>query len=1376
MSTRPTFSRPPRLSSDPLPDEIKIDAPPSLPTPRSGLVLSLISGLLPMAVLVGIGLTRGGGTMLAYAVPMMAAGVLVGLITHVVQKRQDEEKGRKRDHDYALLLQNCQKRIDELKAQQQEAGHRNDPAPDECLSIVHGLQRNLWARSPDDEDYLALRLGIGERRSVVTVKAPQTHNPLEEDPLIKQAQNLAKKSGSVPDMPVSLDVRRFGVTALVGPRDLTLPIARALVIQLATHHAPNEVKVAVIYDANEWSEWECMRWLPHVWDVRHQQRFLAAAPSDTHKLFAAIEDTLDQRRRLFEESKSGGKPSFAPDFVVILAAPHLVEDDPVVTRLLREGPELGVFPVYMVEGSKIVPRACRAYVKMTSNEARLTLTDSAEGIYFRPDKASPDLVRRFAQTMAPIRLKEAAAKEIPNIVSLLDLFPGVRRIEELQVEQRWRHSEHSGKSLTTPIGVQAGGKLRMLDLHELKDGPNGLVAGMVGVGKSELLQTLVASLAINYHPHRLAFVLVDFKGGGMATPFAGLPHTLGVITNLLDESLAVRALTSFRVESQRRQRMFDEAGVNHIDDYQELYYKGKVREPMPYLVIIVDEFAEMKSEAPEVAKDFVKLARLGRALGLRLILAMQKPAGIVDGQIEANTRFRLCLRVAQTEDSQAMLKRPDAAFLTGTGRAYLQVGPNEVFELFQCAYSGAEYDPLGLANGDPRAIVEVGVDGKPEPLYPPPKGAKEEKEPKQLDVVTKHLAEVSEKMGITRLASLWSEPLPKRLLLSEARKQTEQGWDGVQWRPGFSWLAPVIGRFDNPSEQLQEWERTLRIRFGETGGHLAIYGQPGSGKTTLVQTLITSLALEYSPEDVNIYVFDFGGRLLKMYERLPHVGGVVAPDEDERFQRLFRYLLAEMDERRERFGAAPAATLWEYRQRTGKSMPAIVVILDNYGNFKDLHQDDESLDKLGRIARDGGSLGVHLVLTAIEPNTVGIRLSSSMTLAVALNLVDKSDYSAIVGRTDLYPARTPGRGLVRTDKKALEFQAALPNYLDVEELGRRAGHDQTQAEQDESMQGMIDVKRNESLQRMMAAMAEKWPGAVAPPIPMLAEIIPLAELLKEVDVRAFTGSPASIPMPLGRYTDTLKPFAVSLSSGPNFLIAGEVQSGKSTLLYTWLLALTHSFSPEKLHVYLLDSHKKDLAVLRNLPHVRGYASEQTESEKIVEAIDRELQRREELSGVSSANGGEAELSLSLYPTIVLVIDDLFNPAYDGIAGSAKAALGPMLRKGRRFGLHVLASGAPSDLGYGSSEPVKTLKEAQVGFMIGSGNDQLLNLRLPHTERDRALPTGEAYWKPLRGSSRRIKLATPISVGWTMNAWVERVSNQWHRAEHAEIAVVAAESS
>lgn len=1318
MATPPTFGRSLRLNPNPPQREINIAAPLSTSSSYNSLLMILLPAVVMAGAMAALGLATGRLSSLMFTIPMMLASALAAVVGYVVQKRRDEEKARKRKHDYTKLLSEHARELQALTEEQQHIEHRNDPHPDDCLIRVQARERNLWNRSPGDDDFLALRLGLGTQLSSVTVKAPQSPDATDKDPLIKRAQEVADQFRLVPDMPVRLELTKHGITGIVGTTDQVCNATRALVIQLATHHAPNEVKLAAVYHTREHDQWEWLRWLPHVWTSDHKARLLAADAPAAHRLLLSLDAILDQRRQLAKESHSGdAKPVLLPVYVLLLLATDLVENEAALHRLMAEGPELGIYPVFLSDQSRNLPPTCRAYARIGDVSTYIAFVDPPAKRNYRPDDASLVLAQTFARTIAPIRLKELAGKEIPTGVSLLDML-GVKRVDDLDIEERWQRSQTAERSLVVPIGLQAGREVRVLDLHERAHGPNGLVAGMVGAGKSELLQTLVAALAINYHPHRVSFVLVDFKGGGMADPFVDLPHTLGIITNLQQGNLAARALTSFRVEAERRQWLFKQAAkdtgvdVNHIDAYQRLYYEGRVQEPMPYLVIIVDEFAEMKTEQPEVAKEFIKIARLGRALGFRLILAMQKPAGIVDGQIEANTRFRLCLRVAQTEDSQAMLKRPDAALLTGIGRAFLQVGANEIYEQFQVAWSGAAYDPDGILEGDPRAIKSVALDGAKKDLYspsPPPPSI----ETTQLQAVTAHLRETADRLSVKALPGLWLPPLPARITLAEVRE--DEGWNGREWGPASKWLAPVVGLMDNPAAQQQD---RLRIEFGDKG-HLAIYGAPGMGKTTLVQTLVTSLALSYSPADVNIYLLDFGGRLLKMFEPLPHVGGVVVADEEERLHRFLDLIIREMDRRRVLFGAARVGTLAAYRAGGGESLPAIVIIIDNFANFYGTYENDE--ETIVKIARDGGNLGIHLVLTATSASALRFRVTSNITMAVALNLLEKGDYGAIMGRIEgLVPEPLPGRGLVRLDKGALEFQTALPGG------------------------GSTDFERAANLRDMMDAMASAWTGPRARPIHTLPEVVSIADVVAAMGAEVpVDGAAASdISVPLGLRVSDLAPLQVALSMGPNFLVTGPGQSGKTTLLVTWLRMLVARCAPATLELYVLDSRKMGLQQLSDLSQTKAYAADTGEVADILRNLEQQLDQRAVKVQRRRRDDETGDAGSASRPALVLVVEDLFDPANDITTDADKERIGRLLRRGGALGFHVIATGGISDLAAkGWAEPVKPLKDAQTGFMMGSANDAIFNLKVPPGEWNKMIALGEGYWI-LRGASQKVKIAVP----------------------------------
>lgn len=437
----------------------------------------------------------------------------------------------------------------------------------------------------------------------------------------------------------------------------------------------------------------------------------------------------------------------------------------------------------------------------------------------------------FSRQLSNFKVRENASNAaIPDMLTFLDMYK-TSRVEDLDMYHKWLENR-TYESMRSLIGQKAGEQPVYLDIHEKYHGHHGLVAGTTGSGKSETLQTYILSLVLNYHPHEVAFILIDYKGGGMAQSFIGLPHLAGVITNL-GGNQTTRALLSINAEIKRRQRTFNEYKIKHIDAYIELYRNGEAEEPMPHLLIIADEFAELKKEQPDFVRALVSAARVGRSLGINLILATQKPSGVVDDEIWSNTRFRICLRVADKQDSNEMLKRTDAAYITGTGRGFLQVGNDEIFDEFQSGWSGAPYTPEVPFNDDSKAkAVIIGLTGKPEAVKKKKKKKKKKgdnvKKFTQLDAMVQYAANLAEENHIKPLRQIWLPPLPGIFYLDDL----ELTWDEKQ-------IKLPVGLADDPQNQRQFPVYLDFIR----DGHLLICGSAGSGKTSLVQTILYGAAL-----------------------------------------------------------------------------------------------------------------------------------------------------------------------------------------------------------------------------------------------------------------------------------------------------------------------------------------------------------------------------------------------------------------------------------------------------------------------------------------------------------------------------------------------------
>ncbi|MDY7078823.1 MAG: type VII secretion protein EssC [Chloroflexota bacterium] len=1343
MPTPPVFDRGPRQHPELPAGEIEIPAPTSAPTEPS---FSWVSVLLPAgATVVGLGVmiaasaSQGSNPLLVVgSATMMLASYSATLINHFVQKRAYRQKLQEREQKYQALLQHHRKELDGLRDQQRVALCQNDPAPSECLGIVERQERRwLWARAPGDDYFLILRLGLGKQAFRVRVKAPKQQSPLEPDPLIQAAQDMVTGFAKIPQVPIGLPLRQAGVAGLAGPRDVVLHAVRSLAIQIATHHSPHDVKIVAVYPAGEADDWDWLRWLPHVWSDDRNHRFLAREPRTAHDLLTSFYDLLNRRRLRAQSDRDSTSPHPLPYLVIFLADPRLTEGEAILPLLLRQGPALGAFPIFLADRVEALPKGCQAMAEVGPGQPRLTTrVPDSTSLPYTPDRSPRELAGRLSRTMAPIRMKLSTEKGIPTTVTLLEAL-GAERVEDLDILGNWKTNDPY-RSMAVPLGMRTGGELQYLDLHEPGSkpdpqrghGPNGLVAGTVGFGKSEILLSLIAGLAVNFHPHEVVFVLLDFKGGGMANAVQGLPHVVNAITNL-ELDFVPRALTSLEAEIEKRERLFEKAGVSHIDDYMALYRQQKVKEILPYLVLIVDEFTVLKDKRPEDMRRFVMVAVKGRALGFRMILATQKPAGVVSDQIDANTRFRLCLRVTRPEDSQEMIKRPDAASLTSAGQAFVRVGDDEVFELFQSAWSGAPYTPAGYVASDPHEIVEVTLDGSRHPLRLSPKPTVVQAAGKQLDAVIAHIQETAQREGILPLRRKpWLPPLPEQVTLEGVR--LAEGWDGQTWQPASGWLAPVVGLVDDPAHQHQG---PLRLDLGE--GHLAAYGAPGTGKTTFVQTLITSLALTYSPRDVNLYLLDFGGRLLAMFDPLPHVGGVVLADEDEELDRLLGYLLREMKSRKNLFAEAGVGTLTAYRSATGESMPAIVVILDNYSGFDKKFPNPEDLAPWVQIFREGGNLGIHMVITANRPSAVKYKISGNITLAVALELTDPGEYSMVVGRTGgMVLVPLPGRGLVK-GKPPLEFQTAFP------------------------VAGDTEAERTAALKNLIEQMAQGWSGPPARPIPMLPEVVPLDDLLPPGDAWPPPPDDGSLAVPVGLDVDDLEPVTVDLWDGPHFLITGPLESGKTTFLQTWLLALAERFSPEQLHLYLADFRRVGLFPLRRLPHVRAYVTDDDQLGDALAEISRALQERRQARDEARREVEgllDERAFMARYPALVMAVDDL--DTFKAEAQSSDLERLEQVIGERKLGFYLILAGASTDLSSAHEGWVRALMELQTGFLLGSSDDsQLLNLSLPYAEKNNLLPPGQGYYARRRRRHRKVKVATCHAGLVTLVKWVERIVNR-----------------
>ncbi len=919
------------------------------------------------------------------------------------------------------------------------------------------------------------------------------------------------------------------------------------------------------------------------------------------------------------------------------------------------------------------------------------------------------------------------AAELPRSVTLLDMYAmklakPVTRIGDIPIADNWVASmqPENQEWLRAPLGLISSREVREMVFSAKADGDgvHGMVAGTTGSGKSELLLTLIASMAIEYDPRIVNFVLVDFKGGAAFEPFKKLPHVVDIATNLQGNAVE-RIFIAIKAELDRRAKLLADGRVGDLVDYRKkvipkLKKGDALPDTFPHLFIIVDEFAEMIMANPEYKAQFESITRLGRAFGATLILATQRPAGMVTDQMRANMKFRICLRVETAEDSKELLKRDDAARLPPLGgRGYIQVGGGPLTEL-QAAWAGAEYsddgqDPV-YKTKDILDGLELSEDNAPGLL---------------IDWLVGAMAAEAKNQKVPKQFKPWPNPLPPVLSMTDpidasylegakpgdevvidpklerwlSYSSAKSPWPEVDWEQPISMQASV-GIVDNPYQA-----RQTIFNVDLASDPLVVFGAAGRGKTTFLKSLILSLAASLSPADLHIQILDFGRGGLRALRHLPHVGGVVDANEDERVERLLRMVRHTIDERQRVLQTHDS--LQEYNQKHPKqAFPATLVVIDNVAEFKETYE--EHLNDLIDLVRDGRSFGVYFAFTANLVGDVPSRLFNVLGQRVTFTQVDPTDYTTIVGRGWVNINDEPGRGLmvatVDGRPHPLEFHAAVP-AADPDADGYR---------------DLID--RMAKGWEIVVEEDRKLAGKRAKPVEVLPEIIELPTVLPGLGK-----GQKELAVPIGINDLDREPTLVELAAkGPHWLVIGPPMTGKTTTLRSMVLSLAHCYSPKELGMVLVDPSDParrffnfgagDGNSLDQLPHVLATATNAEELDRVVKRLYAEYDENvRELLG-NRTNGFKPQDNQK---RSILVIIDHYDDA-DLLSSTGMGTLG-LSEVGKGQNLHFVIAGS-TDIMRDSSDKLRRRAESarytlvlqdweQVRYM-GVRGDLAVNKELP----------------------------------------------------------------
>ncbi|MGI5520025.1 type VII secretion protein EccCa [Micromonospora sp. CA-259024] len=1311
--------------------EINIQEPPELPdTQNNGMRQAMV--VLPMALMSGVMMlmfmnsSRGPLTFVMLGLMVVAMGAMVvGQVAFGGMDRKKRLGGDRRD--YLRYLAQNRKRIRKDVARQRDASGWQHPNPHSLWSLVMTSRR--WERRPTHPDFLELRVGTGDQRMAVRITPLQT-KPIEDlEPLsAKSLRRFIRAYTTIADQPIALFLRGFGQVRVTGDKEDSRAVVRALVSQLITFHAPEEVRLALCVDGDGVAAWEWAKWLPHL--QHHSEQDAAGA-------VRLVGDTIEAVERHFGEAfsarprwESGAAPSRDEPFVVVI----------------RDGGRVG-------HGSRMSSTGYRNTVLIDLDDSTPSIgkgtlcleVDGDDLLMVRRDRVGSDVRTRLArpdrlgvaratalaQILSPYRLGIVTETAADTLASDFDLgtmlnIPDVRRLD---LTKLWG-PRSVGERLRVPIGIDAGGNPVELDIKESAlggMGPHGMLIGATGSGKSELLRTLVLALATTHSSETLNFVLVDFKGGATFLGLDQLPHTSAVITNLADEAALVgRMQDALHGELVRRQELLRQAGgFSSALDYERARAQGAPLDPLPTLFVVVDEFSELLATHRDFMDLFVMIGRLGRSLAVHLLLASQRVDDGRIGQLESHLSYRIGLRTFSAMESRSVIGVPDAYELPPSpGNGYLRTDVSTLIR-FKAGYvSGAYRDTTNRVRQE--IVQQQVVPYRLEPVAPPepaplpageaPAAAAEsdangvvgaangaagradhggmsvEKplERTVLATVVNQLVDHGPPAHQVWLPPLGASPTLDQLLPTLV-PDPELGLTALDW-PGNGRLITPVGFIDKPFEQLRD---LLIVDLSGVGGHVGIAGGPRSGKSTLLRTLITSLALTHSPREVQFYCLDFGGGTLSAIADLPHVGSVAGRLDTDRVGRTVAEVTSLIIQRERRFSSLGVDSMATYRQMradgriTDDPLGDVFLVVDGWFT---LRQEFESLEAaIRQIAAQGLNFGVHLLLTASRWSEVHHAMRDQIGNRLELRLGDPVDSTVDLRMAATVP-QLPGRGLT-ADK--LHFLAALPRI------------DGT-ADQDSLTDGV---------RALVSMVGEFWAGDVAPPVRTLPDVLPVASLPEpHGDLR----------VTLGLDEAGMQPVWHDFAELPHLTSLGDSQSGKTNLLRHLARSVTSRYSPSEARILIVDYRRQLFDAVPEAYRLGYSVSVDSTKATVADAV---LGLRPRVPGSDITPEQLRRRDWWTGPRLFVLVDD-----YDLLAGhdSPLMPLVPYLAQGADIGFHlVLTRGAANVMRMSMDPLIRRLQET---------NSPDLALSCPPNEgpllgntKARHLPPGRALLCTRRGA-------------------------------------------
>ncbi|MFC0597327.1 type VII secretion protein EccCa [Streptomyces palmae] len=1265
------------------PEPRAIEPPPNLPEGRKGgaaMSLMPIAGVMSSVVMMTV--VRSGRFAVIGAM-VLAVTVLGSLALVLSQRGQAQRKRRGQRERYLEYVEELREEFGAQEREWRAAARVLDPPPEALYDVVRDPAR-LWERRRADPDFLRVRVGTGEmpvRGLSVGTQGSSALTPPDRF-MLNEAQALIGRFGTAADLPLTIPMDRAGDVSVVGARADVLRVVRAILVQSAVFHAPDDLAVALAAPRSSQGDWEWLKWLPHLLDGEERDGPVAArriAP-DLRQLSRLLARDLRQRASYAAEIRRGlsGRDALlmAGRLLVVSdgygeAAGDLPRPDEAVAL-----PDMGVTVLHLV--AERIAEPGQVSVRITVEGDRISVEDlrgaDPVAVSGTVDSLAVAGAEGLARMLAPLRLSAESLVDAPlsGPVDFAELL-GIEDPAALDVERLWAPRGERA-FLRVPIGVSDAREPVLLDLKESAElgmGPHGLCVGATGSGKSELLRTLVLALVAGHPPEDLALVLVDYKGGATFAPFEGLPHVAGVITNLENRAgLVERVHASLAGEVKRRQQVLKDAGnVADIARYAALREERVDLPALPHLFVVIDEFGELLTAKPDFIDLFLSIGRIGRSIGVHLLLSSQRIEGGRLKGLDTYLSYRLGLRTFSADESRTVLDTADAFHLPPLpGFGYLKVDTT-AYERFKAGYVSGPYRgpsrrevvkrgpmvlpyPTGNELGDPEASESAAE----------PQGRHRTPGPTVLSVMVDGLRDAA-----PPVRRIWLPPLPSALTLDRVGGPVDVDGRGLRFVRGHGPLRVPLGLLDDPARQWQgEWVLDLTV----AGGHAAVIGGPQSGKTTLLRSLALSLAMAHTPREVGLYGLDLVGGGLSALAGLPHVGGVAGRADRERAARTVEEVHGMLAAREEVFRERGIDSLDRLRElRAAGELPElgstdIVLLIDGFGALRD---DFEALDdQVGDLLRRGGGYGIHVVAAMLRWNDVRVAQQAAFGTRVELRLNDPGDSGIDRKLAETLTPEETGR--VLTGGK-LFAQVALPRIDGVPEI---AGLGQ-------------------ALEQAVDAVGAAWPGEPAQRIRVLPARVP-AELLPTV-----AAQPQRVP--IGVDQSALEPVLLDLfEHDQHLLVLGDSECGKTNLLRLIAQGLIERYSDSELVFGIMDP-RRGLRDAVPEPYRGGYAYNTRLAGALATGIAAELDKRmpDDVDPHALVPGDWGP-----GPRIVILVDD-----YDVLTTAGQQPLAPFLPyvpSAPDIGLHFVVARRVAGSSRALYEPfLTTVRESGTSALVMAGD-------------------------------------------------------------------------